>query len=139
MRRVRDGKYTLEDFFLLFEALDIFEAVLLSTGQTLDLLNFSLANDIADRVSSALAVELDRRLKKLILGDENYVLGDATKKAIVDAVKSSTGKGKCAMAIFHGELSVMSRRNQETSSQHFLFHTSDSYSFGDLTKILYRI
>ncbi|KAL3794572.1 hypothetical protein HJC23_008028 [Cyclotella cryptica] len=67
--------------------------------------DMNLALDIFEAVvSSALAVELDRRLKKLILGDENYVLGDATKKAIVDAVKSSTGK--------------------------------DSYSFGDLTKIL---
>lgn len=69
----------------------------------MDLLNFSLANDIAGRVSSALAMELDRRLKKLILGDENYVLGDATRKVILGAVKTFTGKGTCTILMLFNE------------------------------------
>ena len=59
----------------------------------IELLNFSIVNDVAGRVSSALAMELDKRFKKLLLGDENYQLGDATKQTIVNAVKAYTGKG----------------------------------------------
>jgi hypothetical protein len=57
------------------------------------LLDYSLLNDVAGRVTSALALELDKRLKKSLLGDENYKLGDATKRTISNAVKSFTGKG----------------------------------------------
>ena len=52
-----------------------------------------MANDVAGRVSSALAMELDRRLKKMIFGDENYTLGDATKRTIAGAIGTYTGKG----------------------------------------------
>ncbi len=57
------------------------------------LLDYSLLNDVAGRVTSALALELDKRLKKSLLGDENYQLGDATKRTISNAVKIYTGKG----------------------------------------------
>ena len=59
-----------------------------------ELLNFSLVNDVAGKVTSALAMELDKRLKKSLLGDENYKLGDATKRTIADAIKNYTGKGE---------------------------------------------
>ena len=84
---------------MLLKALAVFEASIspvagfLPVKLLIELLNFSLANDVAGRVSSALALELDRRLKKSILGDENYVLGDATKKTIAGAVQAFTGKG----------------------------------------------
>ncbi|KAL3780306.1 hypothetical protein HJC23_010568 [Cyclotella cryptica] len=98
VRRVGEGEYTLDDLFMLLKALAIFEASIspvagfLPVKLLVDLLNFSLANDVIGRVSSALAMELDRRLKKSILGDENYVLGDATRRTIVSAVKAFTGK-----------------------------------------------
>lgn len=44
-------------------------------------------------MTSALALELDKRLKKSLLGDENYKLGDITKRTISNAVKAYTGKG----------------------------------------------
>ena len=56
-------------------------------------MNFSLLNDVAGKVTSSLAMELDKRLKKSLLGDENYKLGDATKRTIASAVQSYTGKG----------------------------------------------
>ena len=58
-----------------------------------ELLNFSLLNDVAGKVTSSLAMELDKRLKKSLLGDENYKLGDATKRTIGNAVATYTGKG----------------------------------------------
>ena len=57
-----------------------------------ELLNFSLLNDVAGKVTSTLAMELDKRLKKSLLGDENYKLGDATKRTIANAVQNYTGK-----------------------------------------------
>lgn len=58
-----------------------------------ELLNFSLLNDVAGKVTSSLAIELDKRLKKSLLGDEDYKLGDATKKTIANAVEGYIGKG----------------------------------------------
>ena len=60
-----------------------------------EMLNFSLLNDVAGKVTSSLAIELDKRLKKSLLGDEDYKLGDATKRTIANAVQSYTGKGAC--------------------------------------------
>lgn len=99
VRRVSTGEYTLDDLFLLLKALAVFEASispvagLFPVKLLIELLNFSLANDVVGRVSSALAMELDRRLKKEILGNENYVMGDATKRTIANAVGAFTGKG----------------------------------------------
>lgn len=84
-------------------------------------------NDVAGKVTSSLAMELDKRLKKSLLGDENYKLGDFTKSTIANAVKSYTGKGasvicRCSVASFsfHIPLNPM-----------FL---AVDYEFGDVTR-----
>ncbi|KAL7534303.1 hypothetical protein ACHAXR_005778 [Thalassiosira sp. AJA248-18] len=98
VRRVASGEYTLDDLFMLLKALAIFEASIspvagfLPVKLLVELLNFSLLNDVAGKVTSSLAMELDKRLKKSLLGDENYKLGDATKRTISSAVQSYTGK-----------------------------------------------
>ena len=71
-----------------------------------ELLNFSLLNDVAGKVTSTLAMELDKRLKKSLLGDENYKLGDATKRTIANAVQNYTGKDQYEFG--DGELINMS-------------------------------
>mmetsp|Transcript_6472 Transcript_6472/g.11483 ORF Transcript_6472/g.11483 Transcript_6472/m.11483 type:complete len:367 (+) Transcript_6472:128-1228(+) len=97
-RRIASGQYTLDDLFMLLKALAIFEASIspvagfLPVKLLVELLNFSLLNDVAGRVTSALAMELDKRLKKSLLGDENYKLGDATKRTIASAVQNYTGR-----------------------------------------------
>lgn len=98
LRRVATGQYTMDDLFMLLKALAIFEASIspvagfLPVKLLVELLNFSLLNDVAGKVTSALAMELDKRLKKSLLGDEDYKLGDATKRTISNAVRSYTGK-----------------------------------------------
>lgn len=74
-----------------------FSAGFLPVKLLIELLNFSLVNDVAGRVTSGLAMEVDRRLKKSLLGNENYQLGDATKSAISSAVTTYTGKGVCCL------------------------------------------
>ena len=65
-----------------------------------EMLNFSILNDVAGKVTSSLAIELDKRLKKSLLGDEDYKLRDATKRTIANAVQSYTGKGARVCSIF---------------------------------------
>lgn len=98
LKRIATGQYTMDDLFMLLKALAIFEASIspvaafLPVKLLVELLNFSLLNDVAGKVTSSLAIELDKRLKKSLLGDENYKLGDATKRTIANTVKTYTGK-----------------------------------------------
>ena len=78
VRRVASGSYTLDDLFMLLKAMSLVGASLspvagfLPVKLLVELLNFSLMNDIAGKVTSSLAIELDKRLKKSLLGDEDY-------------------------------------------------------------------
>ena len=98
MKRVASGKYTMDDLFMLLKAMALVGASLspvagfLPVKMLVELLNFSLVNDAMGKVTSVLALELDKRLKKSLLGDENYILGDATKSMIANAVNGYTGK-----------------------------------------------
>jgi len=98
LRRVASGSYTLDDLFMLLKAMSIVGASLspvagfLPVKLLVELLNFSLMNDVAGKVTSSLAIELDKRLKKSLLGDEDYKLGDATKRTIANAVEGYIGK-----------------------------------------------
>ncbi|CAE6971690.1 unnamed protein product [Symbiodinium natans] len=69
---------------------------------------FELGNRAVSKLTGALAQELDRRAKGVLLGqgNENYVLGDLTKAQIQRSVSSLTGK--------------------------------DSYEFGDISRALVR-
>lgn len=88
----------------------------------MELLNFSLLNDVAGKITSSLAMELDKRLKKSLLGDENYKLGDATKSTIANAVQSYTGKGtyefgdvtKKVVSTFADEAKLTSTKDRQT-------------------------
>lgn len=97
-KRVASGKYTMDDLFMLLKAMALVGAGLspvagfLPVKMLVELLNFSLVNDAMGKVTSVLALELDKRLKKSLLGDENYILGDATKSMIANAVNGYTGK-----------------------------------------------
>jgi hypothetical protein len=129
VRRVSTGEYTLDDLFLLLKALAVFEASisplagLFPVKLLIELLNFSLANDVVGRVSSALAMELDRRLKKEILGGENYVLGDLLRELLPMLLGLLLGK-VCLKLVISKCLSL----------DFAIQYISDSYSFGDVTK-----
>ncbi|KAL3807972.1 hypothetical protein ACHAXA_010774 [Cyclostephanos tholiformis] len=98
LKRMASGQYAMDDIFILLKALAMLGASIspvagfLPVRMLVETLNFSLANDVAGKVTSTLAMELDKRLKKSLLGDENYKLGDATKRTIADAINNYTGK-----------------------------------------------
>ena len=87
-RRVSSRKYTLEDLALLLKALVSFGvglspvAGLLPVTLLVQLLNYSIAGDVGNRLVAALAQEIDRRLKAAIIGDADYKLGDVTKRSV---------------------------------------------------------
>lgn len=89
IRRVGSHDYTLEDIVILLK-------VLLALGSSLspiasflpaklliELLDYSIVGDLSNKIIEAVSKELDRRVKKTFTGDENYQLGDLTKKAIM--------------------------------------------------------
>mmetsp|Transcript_30018 Transcript_30018/g.71417 ORF Transcript_30018/g.71417 Transcript_30018/m.71417 type:complete len:358 (+) Transcript_30018:159-1232(+) len=97
-RRVASGQYTLNDLFILLKGLAVIGASLspvagfLPVKLLVNLLDYSILNDVAGKVASALAIELDRRVKGALLGNEEYKLGDATKSTIANAINGYTGK-----------------------------------------------
>ena len=97
-RRVASGQYTLDDLFILLKGLAVIGASMspvagfLPVKLLVNLLDYSILNDVAGKVASALAIELDRRVKGALLGNEEYKLGDATKSTIAKAINGYTGK-----------------------------------------------
>lgn len=88
VRRASTRDYNLEELFMLVKgilSLGIsFSPVagLLPVKVLVDLLNFSLINDVGNKAVTAVTNELDRRMKKAVTGDSEYQLGDKTKAGI---------------------------------------------------------
>jgi hypothetical protein len=90
IHRVTSKNYTMDDMAILMKALVSFGvgltpvASILPVKLLIDLLNYSIAGDIGNKVVSSITLELDKRMKKAITGDEQYQVGDVTKKALLD-------------------------------------------------------
>mmetsp|Transcript_20175 Transcript_20175/g.34457 ORF Transcript_20175/g.34457 Transcript_20175/m.34457 type:complete len:117 (-) Transcript_20175:202-552(-) len=52
----------------------------------LQLFDFSLTQEVGERLLGALAKVLDERFKEAVVGDANYQMGDLTKKAILNFI-----------------------------------------------------
>lgn len=89
IQRVKTHNYTLEDLAILIKALVSFGvglspvASFLPVKLLIDLLNYSIAGDLGTKVVSSITLEIDKRMKKAITGDESYAIGDYSKKAIL--------------------------------------------------------
>ena len=89
IRRVQTHNYTLEDLAILIKALVSFGvglspvASFLPMQLLINLLNYSIAGDLSTKVVSSITLEIDKRMKKAVTGDESYQVGDYTKKAIL--------------------------------------------------------
>ncbi len=87
--RVISRRYVIEDIVILLKALVSLNVSMSSVASFLpvkllvDLLNYSLAADVGNRLTAALAIEVDKRVKEALTGDANYQLGDYTKRAVL--------------------------------------------------------
>ena len=88
-RRIASGEYTLQDMILLLKVLVTFGvglapvSTILPVRLLVDLLNFSIANEMGERLTGAISVELDKKMKQMVTGNAEYKLGDVSKEALV--------------------------------------------------------
>lgn len=96
LRRVASRDYSLEDIILLLKILLALGSGLspvasfLPAKLLIELLDYSILGDLSNKIIEAASKELDRRFKKSITGDENYQLGDLSKKAIMKYIGKET-------------------------------------------------
>jgi hypothetical protein len=96
LRRVASRDYTLEDIILLLKILLALGSGLspvasfLPAKLLIELLDYSILGDLSNKIIESASKELDRRFKKSITGDENYQLGDLSKKAIMKYIGKDT-------------------------------------------------
>ena len=89
VRRASAQDYSMRDVSMLLKALLAFRLGLSPIGALLpvkflvDLLNYSLLADVGEKLAGYAAMEIDKRLKKALTGDENYRLGDLTMRAVL--------------------------------------------------------
>jgi len=113
VRRILSGDINLKDIAILLKTLTSFGLGMSSVSTfmpmhfLIELLNFSIASDIGERVVTELSQEVDRRVKKAVTGDENYKLGDYTKAQIL----KFTGKNEYNF----GDISKAIAEQQKTS------------------------
>lgn len=92
LRKVTERDYDFSDLVLLIKTLVSFGAGMSSVSGFLpmklliDLLNYSIVGDLGQKVVSAIAEEIDKRMKYALTGDANYAVGDLTKREILKYV-----------------------------------------------------
>ena len=98
IRKVSDGEYKLDDVLLLFKLLLTFGVGLTPVASALpvklllELINYSLATEVGERMLGALATTLDERFKEALTGNKGYKIGDLSKQAIMDFIGKSEGE-----------------------------------------------
>ena len=89
VRRIQNGEYSADDAWL---ALKVLLAVganvspvasLMPVKLLLQLVDFSVTQEVGDRLLGILAKALDERFKEAVTGDKDYALGDLSKKAFL--------------------------------------------------------
>jgi hypothetical protein len=89
IHRVKSKQYTLQDLALLTKTLLSLGisfnpiASFLPMKILIDLLNYSILGDFSGKVIESISIEVDKRMKKAIVGDANYQIGDLTKREIL--------------------------------------------------------
>jgi len=98
LKKVSERDYTFSDLVLLLKTLMSFGVGMSSVSGFLpmklliDLLNYSIIGDLGQKVVSAIAEEIDKRMKHALTGDENYAVGDLTKREILKYVGKEKGE-----------------------------------------------
>lgn len=92
LKRIWSGEIDLKDVITLCKILLDFGAGLSPVAGffpvkiLIELLNYSILQDVGGKVIGSLAQELDKRVKSAMTGDANYELGDITKKEVLKYV-----------------------------------------------------
>jgi len=118
IRRVRSGDFTLDDIVILCKVLISFGvglqpvASFLPVKLLVEMLNYSIAADLGDKMVGAVATELDKRMKQAITGDEYYRIGDLTLRA----VNKFTGNNEYSFGDITKKITNMNSSSSSSSS-----------------------
>ena len=97
IRRVRTGDYKVEDIILLVKVMVTLGAEfsplasVLPAKLLLEMMNYSLAQEVGGKVLEVVSGALDKRFKEAVTGDADYAVGDLTKKAIMNFIGKEEG------------------------------------------------
>ena len=97
LRRVRSGDYKVEDMILLVKIMVTLGAEfsplasVLPAKLLLEMMNYSLVQEVGGKVLEVVTRTLDKRFKEAITGDADYTVGDLTKKTILKFVGKTDG------------------------------------------------
>ena len=92
VNKLKTREYTLDDMIILFKILLAFGAGLspvasfLPAKLLIEMLDYSIVGDLGSKLIAAITTELDKRMKKAFTGDEDYQLGDLSKKAVLNYI-----------------------------------------------------
>mmetsp|Transcript_18917 Transcript_18917/g.24813 ORF Transcript_18917/g.24813 Transcript_18917/m.24813 type:complete len:308 (+) Transcript_18917:71-994(+) len=98
LRRAASGEYKLDDMMLLFKVLVSFGVGLnpiasaLPAHFMLEMLNYSIGQEVGGRVLEAVSVSVDQRFKEALTGDSQYKLGDVTKREMMKFIGKEDGE-----------------------------------------------
>lgn len=98
LRRVRAGEYKVEDIILLVKIMATLGAEfsplasVLPAKLLLEMMNYSLAQEVGGKVLEIVTGTLDKRFKEAVTGDADYAVGDLTKKAILNFIGKKDGE-----------------------------------------------
>jgi hypothetical protein len=97
LRRVRAGECKVEDIILLVKIMATLGAEfsplasMLPAKLLLEMMNYSLAQEVGGKVLEIVTGTLDKRFKEAVTGDADYAVGDLTKKAIFNFIGKKDG------------------------------------------------
>ena len=117
LRRAKEGDYKVEDIVLICKIMVTVGAEfsplasMLPAKLLLEMMNYSLAQEVGGKFLEVIMQTLDKRFKEAVTGDADYEVGDLTKKAIMKFIGKEEGEYE------FGDLSrTISKKVQEKDS-----------------------
>jgi hypothetical protein len=134
IQKTWSGEYDKQDVYLALRILAVAGFSLVPAAQLLPLkalievFEFGLANDVANRLLPVLATTLDARMKEALTGNSNYQLGDLSKGRLRQHLANFTGKDTYEF----GDITrnILERASRH-SNEHAVNGSAASFSFNN--------
>mmetsp|Transcript_36514 Transcript_36514/g.79871 ORF Transcript_36514/g.79871 Transcript_36514/m.79871 type:complete len:317 (+) Transcript_36514:55-1005(+) len=137
LRRLLAGEVKWDEVLMLLKLLLSLGASFSPIGGMLpakvlvDLLNYSIAAQVGEKVTGAISTELDRRMKEAVTGNPDYQLGDLTKAQMLKFIgKDEYSFGDLTKTVMQ-KLDAADKSGEKDRSNMLLF--SDTTHRGDET------
>mmetsp|Transcript_8314 Transcript_8314/g.12804 ORF Transcript_8314/g.12804 Transcript_8314/m.12804 type:complete len:299 (+) Transcript_8314:34-930(+) len=125
IRRILEGEVKWDEVLMLLKALISLGASFspvagaLPAKVLIDLLNYSIAAQVGEKVVESITKEIDRRMKQAVTGDPEYRLGDFTKAKILNFVGKDAKSDEYQFGDFTS--AILKKIKEGEGTQTFLF------------------